>query len=96
MIENKPVRNVDEFGLISWKLNGQYHREDGPALEYPSGSKAWLRYGEFHRDDGPAIERPREEFPYLADYYINGKHIPQLSGKLIYGKENLAKYLLLL
>jgi hypothetical protein len=33
------------------------HREDGPAIEYASGSKYWYRDGLLHREDGPAIER---------------------------------------
>jgi hypothetical protein len=37
----------------------QYHREDGPAREWPAqGAKAWYRNGKLHRDDGPAMEGP--------------------------------------
>ena len=36
---------------------GQYHREDGPAVEYTDGSKFWYQNGMLHREDGPAIER---------------------------------------
>lgn len=32
------------------------HREDGPAVESPLGSKAWYRHGVEHREDGPAVE----------------------------------------
>jgi hypothetical protein len=32
------------------------HREDGPAIEYDSGTKAWWLNGKLHRDDGPAVE----------------------------------------
>ena len=28
-------------GSKSWYLNGNLHREDGPAVEYPDGSKQW-------------------------------------------------------
>jgi hypothetical protein len=38
--------------------NGQWHREDGPAGEYPNGTKIWYWHGEFHREDGPAVEYP--------------------------------------
>ena len=24
-----------------WQVNGNYHREDGPAIEYVSGRKEW-------------------------------------------------------
>lgn len=36
----------------------EYHREDGPAIEYPNGSKSWWKQGKLHREDGPAIEWP--------------------------------------
>ena len=39
-----------------WTLNGEWHREDGPAIEYTDGSKGWYRDGKLHREDGPAIE----------------------------------------
>jgi len=39
-----------------WYLNGELHREDGPACEYSNGSKEWYRNGECHREDGPAVE----------------------------------------
>ena len=35
---------------------GQYHREDGPAVEYTDGTKEWYIKGMLHRTDGPAIE----------------------------------------
>ena len=41
---------------IHWYLNGELHREDGPAIEYSDGEKSWYLNGERHRDDGPAIE----------------------------------------
>ena len=36
--------------------SGQYHRIDGPAVEYSNGSKEWYINGKRHREDGPAIE----------------------------------------
>jgi hypothetical protein len=39
-----------------WCLNGQLHREDGPAVEWADGSKIWCQHGKFHRLDGPAID----------------------------------------
>ena len=29
-----------------WYLNGQLHREDGPAIEYSNGHKAWYLNGQ--------------------------------------------------
>ena len=60
---------VDSDGSRYWYLNGQYHREDGPALELYDGSRYWYLNGKRHRDDGPALE--------LDDgtkyWYLNGK-----------------------
>jgi len=32
-------------GAKSWFLNGDYHREDGPACEYSDGAKYWWLNG---------------------------------------------------
>jgi hypothetical protein len=33
-------------GYKEWCLNGERHREDGPAIEYSNGYKAWYLNGE--------------------------------------------------
>ncbi len=50
-------------------LNGKFHREDGPAVEYPSGEKRWYLHGELHREDGPAIEYPSGNKRWYLDGY---------------------------
>lgn len=35
---------------------GDFHRVDGPAIEYVDGGKFWYINGEFSRLDGPALE----------------------------------------
>ena len=60
---------VDDYGTKLWHLNDKLHREDGPALEYPSGSKYWYLNGELHRTDGPAIEWGIG----TKSWYLNGK-----------------------
>ena len=47
---------VGNNGCRIWYLNGKRHREDGPAVEHPDGSKEWFLNGDWHREDGPAIE----------------------------------------
>ena len=47
---------IDKDKDIFWFKNGLLHREDGPAIEYASGSKFWYKNGECHREDGPAVE----------------------------------------
>ena len=62
-------RRVDEWGNIHYtNENGEYHREDGPALEYTDGHKEWLINDKLHREDGPAIIwHDGDEW-----YYLNG------------------------
>jgi hypothetical protein len=51
--EVKVYANGDKY----WFLNGERHREDGPAVENSDGRKAWFLNGKRHREDGPALER---------------------------------------
>ena len=53
---NKPIKTTAWDGTIEYRLNGEVHREDGPAVEDPNGDKYWFLNGEHHREDGPAIE----------------------------------------
>jgi hypothetical protein len=58
-VSDATMRNgiiVDECGNKRHYINGKFHREDGPAVEYDDGSKAWVINGKLHREDGPAIE----------------------------------------
>jgi len=61
---------VDNNANKFWYLNGEYHREDGPAVEYANGYKAWYLNGKRHRGDGPAVEGANG---YKACWYLNGK-----------------------
>lgn len=38
-----------------WFLNDQRHREDGPAIEFHSGTQEWFLNDQRHRIDGPAV-----------------------------------------
>ena len=60
---------VRDNGDISWYLNDQLHREDGPAIEYADGTKVWYIRDQRHREDGPAIERSDG----TKAWYIHGK-----------------------
>ena len=63
--EVRVYENGDKF----WYLNGQLHREDGPACEYVTGDKQWYINGKRHRDDGPAIECANGS----KQWFINGQ-----------------------
>ena len=32
---------IDKYNNIAWFKNGEFHREDGPAIEYDNGDKYW-------------------------------------------------------
>ena len=49
--------------------SNELHRENGPAIEYASGSKYYYINDKLHREDGPAIERANGD----KYYYINDK-----------------------
>jgi hypothetical protein len=85
-----------------WYLNGNLHREDGPAIEYADGNKEWYLNGERHREDGPAIEdADGDKFWYLngkchredgpAVELANGSKFWYLNGKELFEKEFLEK-----
>jgi hypothetical protein len=56
-------------GSKSWYLNGQRHREDGPAVECANGDKSWYLNGLRHREDGPAVENSVG----CKVWYLNGQ-----------------------
>ena len=65
---------IDTHGTKRWtNSTGQWHREDGPAIDYPSGSKLWYQNGNRHRLVGPAIEWANG----TRSYYINGQKLTE-------------------
>jgi len=58
-----------EGGDRFWYLNGQLHREDGPAVERANGSRSWYLNGKIHREDGPAVEFADG----VRSWWINGE-----------------------
>lgn len=50
-------KEIDKSGTIKWyNEDGQYHKEDGPAIVYSNGDKFWYINGDLHREDGPAVK----------------------------------------
>lgn len=48
---------IDSCGTKIWYNSaGEFHRDNGPAIEYANGDKTWYQNGKLHRLDGPAIE----------------------------------------
>ena len=50
-----PTKEIDCNGNVIYKLNGKYHRADGPAVIWSCGTQFWYLNGKYHRADGPAI-----------------------------------------
>lgn len=74
----KPIEDVDAGyfrkanvleNTYYFNEDGQWHREDGPAIEFADGTRKWYVNDVIHRDNGPAIEGPDG---YKA-WYFNGK-----------------------
>ena len=59
---------VHVTGTKEWYLNGDLHREDGPAIEGTYGTKHWYLNGKRHREDGPAVEYADGD----KSWYLNG------------------------
>lgn len=73
---------IDCHGIKIWtNKNGQYHRIDGPAIEYVDGSKFWYKNGLLHRTDGPACEYASgRQYWYLSSkrcWYLNGEKMTE-------------------
>ena len=89
---------VDSEGNKRWYFNGEFHREDGPAIEYADGTKHWYLNDKFHREEGPAVEhadgskfwwlngeRHREDGPAIT--FTNGTNYWYLNDKEYSEKE---------
>lgn len=47
---------IEDNGNRYWCLDGEFHREGGPAIEWDDGDKKWRRNNELHRESDPAME----------------------------------------
>tara|TARA_R110000868_G_scaffold60676_2_gene184990 strand:+ start:6792 stop:7115 length:324 start_codon:yes stop_codon:yes gene_type:complete len=72
---------IDDEGkyYYSDKKMTLFHREDGPACEYISGTKAWYLNGDCHRQDGPAIEYTNG----TKGWYFYNKNVTQAEHTLL-------------
>ena len=68
---------VYDNGDKDWYLNGERHREDGPAVEWADGEKWWYLNGKRHREDGPAFERADGS----KSWYLNDKLLTEAEFK---------------
>jgi hypothetical protein len=61
------IRNKHRTQYI---LNGNFHREDGPAIIWADGTECWYIHGKFHREGGPAFKDANG----TEYWYIHGKY----------------------
>ena len=58
---------MEANGSKSYCINGNLHREGGPAVVREDGFTAYYKNDKLHREDGPAIE-----WNGYAEWWING------------------------
>jgi hypothetical protein len=69
-MDNESFLFIDIYGIKRWKnKEGELHRLDGPAVEYPSGKEEWYQDGLLHRFGGPAVIHDDG----TKEWYQNGK-----------------------
>ena len=87
------MSNIDPTNLkFQYRVNGQLHREDGPAVEYNNGTKYWIIKDKNHRSDGPAVEwfNGRKSYYYYSFCPLGGGEISQTEYKIVL---RLTKYM---
>ena len=68
---SEPFCTTHVSGDKYWRnKEGQFHRDDGPAIELPNGKKEWYQNGELHHIDGPAVEYADGE----KEFYVRGEY----------------------
>jgi len=70
---NEPTLVFYVNGDKAWWLNGELHREDGPAVEYANGEKYWRQNSKLHRTDGPAVEYPNGH----KEWWLEGDEVTE-------------------
>jgi hypothetical protein len=59
------------YDYMEWWVDGELHREDGPAVVFANGERMWYKHGRLHREDGPAVEK-RMGWDVKDRWYENG------------------------
>ena len=89
IVSDTPLTNKELY-CTEYRKGKKLHRLDGPAREYPNGSKYYYVEGNRHRLDGPAIERADGS----KQYWVNGVEVTdKLKG---IKEEDIPKYLRML
>lgn len=60
---------ITDLQVASVDSNGDFHNDDGPAVEKFTGTMVWYRHGQLHREKGPAII----SFDGDVSWFLNGE-----------------------
>ena len=71
-MNSEPYCHV-EAGVTIWFVDGQIHKQDGPAMIFPDGDKVWFDHDKKHRIDGPAFIGNNGKH----EWWINEVHITE-------------------
>jgi hypothetical protein len=77
---------VNESGTKVWYKDGEFHRDDGPAVLYGDGDETWYSYGKKHRADGPAVY-----WGSVKKWYFEGK-LHRLDGPAVLFKDGRGEW----
>ena len=78
---------INDHGTKYWRQNNQFHRTNGPAIEYSNGTKKWYQNNQLHRTNGPAVEYPDG----AKRWYQNGK-LHRLDGPAVESSDGTKKW----
>lgn len=62
-----------------WNAAGQRHREDGPAIIYPSGVEHWYQDDRHHREDSPAFIHPDSYEAWFQHGKFHREDVPAIT-----------------
>ena len=69
IVPDTKAGNMVISGYKSWYINGERHREDGPAMIYNSGVQLWFKHGKKHRLNEPAVIYSKTQ----QEWWVDGK-----------------------
>jgi hypothetical protein len=71
-------------GSKTWYKDGEFHRDDGPAVEWYNGTKSWWLNGKRHREDGAAVVRANGK----REWWLDGANYTKTDWKNLTTKLN--------
>ena len=66
----EPKLTIDSNGTKFWWLDGELHRNNGPAVEYRDGTKVWYLNGKQLYEKQLLSEQLKIDYPDLYNNYL--------------------------